>query len=178
MRTLVGLLVTSTFFTVPALAQDPAPQAAPTQLPLPSLKEEIDLSVRWLRSRQDRLSGAYAPPGAATIEPTALVLRALAKSPRQYVRRDGPFVSMALDHLIAHQDESGWIAAEDTDGDARLAQTRAAAAALYLYVDPASTAALAKAVGWLGEQGISDPAAREGQPVRDREQAARRAVEL
>ena len=121
---------------------------------VPDLKDECDRSVRWLRAQQDRKTGAYGDG----IESTALVLRALAESPRQYVRRDGPYVADALDFVIRHQDEAGWIADPGTPTSVRLAQTRAAAAAMYLYVDAETTRSLGSAVAWLAKNGVSDPA--------------------
>jgi Prenyltransferase and squalene oxidase repeat len=160
MRTLLLLLL----IAVPAAAtQD-----------VPNLKDEVDLSVRWLRSQQDRRTGAYGPG----VESTAQVLRALAHSPRHYVRRDGPYVADALDYLIGLQDDAGWIADKDAPAEVRVAQTRAAAAAFYLFVDGETTAALGKSVAWLAEAGISDPAAREPVFTRDKAVAGKRIAKL
>jgi len=150
-----------------------AASTAPAQ-DVPNLKDEVDRSVRWLRAQQDRVTGAYGDG----VESTALVLRALASSPRHYVRRDGPYVADALDHLIGLQDEAGWIAAPDADGPARLQQTRAAAAAMFLYVDPGTTAALGKAVAWLAGEGVTDPAGGASTYTKDKAKAARRVNQL
>lgn len=157
----------------------PLPAASASQDPgeppdLPALEDEIDFSIRWLRSVQDPRTGAYGHG----VESTALVLEALAHSPRQYARRDGPLVARALDHLIARQHAAGWIADEGAAAHARLAQTRAAARALFRFVDPGSTAALSRAVAWLGSQGVSDPAPGSGVRTTERSAAARRALKL
>ena len=64
------------------------------------------------------------------------MLYALAKSPRAYEIADGPFVSKAIDHLLRCQAEDGSIADAAAAAGARLAQTRAAAAALSALVTP------------------------------------------
>ena len=78
----------------------------PSQAELPSFKDDIDHSIRWLRSQQERLDGSYGD----TVSATSVALIALALSPRAYRRADGPFVARALDFLIERQDEDGWIA--------------------------------------------------------------------
>jgi len=149
-------------------------QPVPQDEKLPDLKGEIDLSIRWLRSVQDPATGAYGD----SLEGTALVLRALARSPRHYVRRDGPLVASALDHLIEHQSEEGWIAEADATEAQRLEQTRAAARAFFLFVDGETTPALARSVAWLGRNGIADPAAGDELETPARAEAAARAVRL
>ncbi len=146
---------------------------APAQ-EVPSIKDELDLSIRWLRGKQDRGSGLYG----TGVESTARVLTALGSSPRHYTRRDGPFVADALDALIARQDEEGWIADEGADPAARLAETRAAAEAMFLFVDPTTTRALGRAVAWLAEQGVSDPGGLHEPPTRDKQEALRRIRQL
>lgn len=134
----------------------PAETAAAAQ-ELPDLKEEIDLSIRWLRSKQDPKTGSYGHG----VESTALVLRALSRSPRKYVRSDGPLVARALDFVLEHQDGDGWIADEGVDAEERLTQTLSAARALYLYVDPETTPAVARAVSWLANNGVTEPTSTE-----------------
>ncbi len=126
----------------------------PASQDLTGLKDEIDLSIRWLRSVQDPTTGTYG----ADLQTTAQVLTALATSPRKYTRQDGPFVASALDALIAQQADAGWIAPADAAPSARLAITRTAAGALFHYPDAVSTPALGKSVAWLAQQGIADPA--------------------
>lgn len=148
---------------LPASAQD-----------APDIKHEVDLSIRWLRARQDRKTGAYGEG----VEGTALVLRALATSPRHYVRRDGPYVADALDHLIGLQDEDGAIAEEGAGEEERLEQTKAAAEAMYLYVDEKTTRALGRAVAWLGSKGVSAPAGKPARATDDPTEARKRVNEL
>lgn len=163
MRTL--LLPTLVFATLAS--------SAPAQ-DVPDLKDECDLSVRWLRAQQDRVKGHYG----GSIQSTSLVLQALAKSPRKYVRRDGPYVADALDFVIGHQSSDGWIAPEDATGADRMVATQAAVAALYLYVDPASTAALGKAVAWLAGEGVTDPAGEPMTFTTDKDEATKRVLKL
>ena len=105
---------------LPAVS-DPAPQD------LSSLKDEIDLSIRWLRSVQDPKLGRYG----SGVQDTAAVLTALASSPRHYTRIDGPFVAAGLDYLIGLQSAEGSIASSDADPGGVLMQTRQAAVALF-----------------------------------------------
>lgn len=153
-----------------------APASAPTlrAQDLSHLEDEIDLSVRWLRSAQDPKTGAYGDG----VESTALVLRALARCPREYTRQDGPFVALALDHLLARQAPEGWIADADAGAGERLDQTLAATRALFLYVDAATTPAVGKAVAWLGQQGVNDPGAEEEGHASEKAAAERRALAL
>jgi len=148
----------------PAAAQDD----------MPDIKGSVDLSIRWLRSSQDTKTGAYG----SGVESTALVLRALGVSPRNYTRHDGPYVQLALDYLLAHQAADGAISDADAKDDARLAQTQTAAAALFEHADDTTRAALGNALAYLGKQGVSDPSA--GLPVftKEREAALGQAVRL
>ena len=91
--------------TVPAAAQEPEkPAKVQGYLTLDGLKDEIDLSLRWLRSQQDLKSGSYGG-----VETTARVLLAFAVSPRGYHYEDGPYISKAVDHLLALQRDDGAI---------------------------------------------------------------------
>ena len=132
---------------------EPAPQD------LGGLKDEIDLSIRWLRSVQDPKVGSYGSGG----QDTSAVLTALATSPRHYTRSDGPFVAAALDYLIGLQSGSGSIATPGAEPGGVLMQTRQAAVALFGFVDPVTTPALGRAVAWLAKQGVSDPS--DGAPL-------------
>jgi hypothetical protein len=137
-------------------AQEAAPKAAPAQerkaerpdeRPL-DLEDEIDASIRWLRSTQDEATGRY---GSGVVD-TAWVLHALAVSPRRYRRVDGPFVARALDWLAAGQRADGMIADASAMGPELLHQTALAAAALADYADDASRAVLVRALKPIGEQ--------------------------
>jgi squalene-hopene/tetraprenyl-beta-curcumene cyclase len=134
--------------------------AEPVAQDLSALKEEIDLSIRWLRSVQDPKTGSYG----FGVRDTSAVLSALATCPRHYTRADGPFVALALDHLIGLQSEEGWIATPGAEPAAVLVQTRQAALALFGFVDPVTTPALGRAVSWLARQGLSDPSGGEPLP--------------
>lgn len=170
-RTLLAHLTCSGLLCLP-LAASSRPVSQDEKLP--DLKGEIDLSIRWLRSKQDPATGAYGD----SLATTALVLRALARSPRRYVRRDGPLVARALDHLLAHQSPQGWIAEPQATDAERLDETRAAARALFLFVDAETTPALARSVAWLGRQGVADPAADDAPRTPPRAEAHARAVQL
>lgn len=110
--------------------------AAPQEL---DLKSTIDGSIRWLRTQQIRETGAYGNG----VDDTAWVLRAFAKSPRAYVRRDGPFVEDALEFLGARQRADGAICDEGARNF--MAQTFGAIEALKLYQDPVSQGLAKKA---------------------------------
>lgn len=97
----------------------------------PDLKAVIDGAIRWMRSQQDRETGAYG-----SVEETAWVLRALAESPRSYVRRDGPFVEDALEFLGQQQREDGAIVGKD--GENVDSTTLYAIYAFERYSDPIS----------------------------------------
>lgn len=135
-----------------------ASSATPTTAPpqggdLANLKEEVDVSVRWLRSTQNPETGAYG----GGVEGTAWTLFALARSPRKYTRDDGPFVKKGLDFLLAAQAEDGAIADPDASPKNKLTQTQAAAAALSVHVAPETAAALGKAAVWLAAHGVESP---------------------
>jgi squalene-hopene/tetraprenyl-beta-curcumene cyclase len=131
-----------------------SPAASPAQGGgLSDLKHEVDFSVRWLRSTQNPETGAYG----GGVEGTAWTLYALAKCPRKYVAKDGPFVAKGLEFLVAAQSEDGSIADADAKGADRVAQTQTAAAALSSHVGPATAAVLGKAAVWLAEQGVDTP---------------------
>lgn len=157
----VMLRLTSALLLAPALLAPAGALPGPTspartaaaQDDLPDLKGVLDGTCRWLRSTQNPAEGSYG----GGVEGTAWVLYALAKSPRAYEIADGPFVSKAIDHLLARQAEDGSIADAAAAAGARLAQTRAAAAALSALVTPRTAPALGKAVIWLGEQGVDEP---------------------
>lgn len=154
----------------PGHAQDPALHTGEP----PDIKGAVDQSIRWLRSRQDPATGAYG----SHVETTAWVLRALAVSPRQYVRQDGPFVARAIDFLLEHAEADGTIADEGADAAERLVETRASAAALAHYADADTRETLAAALAWLAEQGVDDPNADLAAFADDKTGALRRTVEL
>jgi len=168
-------LVATPLFASPApgLSASPGPQGESAQ-DLSDLKDELDLSIRWLRSVQDAKTGSYG----ASIETSAQVLTALATSPRKYTRVDGPFVALALDYVVGFQAEQGWIARPDAGDAERLATTRVAAGALFHYVDKDTTPALAKAVAWLSSQGVADPSPAGSNTPTDKQAAASQARAL
>lgn len=106
----IPLLPEPALFAMPAVPSAwTSPAAAALGVPLPQdgslagLKEEVDVSVRWLRGTQNPETGAYG----GGVEGTAWALYALARSPRKYTADDGPFVKKALSFLISGQGEDG-----------------------------------------------------------------------
>lgn len=145
-----GALLSLLLLVLGSLWTSAQAQGEPTELrDLPSFSDEIDTSIRWLRSQQERATGAYG----AGVEATALVLVALAESPRAYGRADGPFVAGALDFLVAQQREDGSIADEDAKPEQVAKQTQRAAQALTLYFDETLEEPLAAALAKLPPSG-------------------------
>ena len=152
----------------PALASEPAPAQ------VSEIKDEVDRSIRWLRSTQDAKTGAFGHG----VEGTAWALVAMAECPRAYERSDGPFMTRALDFLASRAREDGAICDAHAEGAARVEQTRIAARALSRLVDESSSQQLAGALTYLARLEIDDP--DPGGPVAPAERAAaeRRAAEL
>ncbi len=113
-------------------------EAIPTQADL-DLGPELDKSLRWLRAKQ-------APDGSygGGVKGTAYALQAFAMSHRKYARRDGPFVSKALDYLIANQHDSGGIFNEGATEFQRSEQSILSWLALMQFEDQGSAAAREK----------------------------------
>jgi squalene-hopene/tetraprenyl-beta-curcumene cyclase len=141
---------------------------------LPDIKEEVDPSIRWLRSTQDPKTGAYG----GGVEGTAWTLKAMAESPRRYTSLDGAFVRDALSYLLARQAASGAIADADATGAARQRQTQLAASALFPLLSEDTKDAYARALRWLGENGVSDPQAGLPSYATDKPDALARATKL
>ncbi|MFT7668918.1 MAG: squalene-hopene/tetraprenyl-beta-curcumene cyclase [Planctomycetota bacterium] len=130
-------LLISVLFTVQpaALAQPQAPGTEPSVDDI-DLKTEIDRSIRWLRSTQGP-NGSYA----GTVGGTAWALQAFAMSPRKYTRRDGPFISKALDYLSSMQNaEDGGIYSPEAGEFERTNHSILAWLALRQYQDEKSSA--------------------------------------
>ncbi len=140
----------------------------------PNLGDEIRAGVRWLRSAQDPVTGAYG----GGVSGTAWALRALAECPDQYRAIDGPFVRKGLDYLRARQAADGTIADESAKDEARLAQTRLAAATLALYADSTTAEALKSALKKLAGAGLEGPAWDPPATQGSAEAAQKRAAEL
>ncbi|MCI0652813.1 MAG: terpene cyclase/mutase family protein [Planctomycetes bacterium] len=93
----------------------PAPPAA-AQAPRPTKKNvevALDRACNWLATEQ-QADGAYGmmvpdvgPIGDVGI--TALVIQALADSPRGYREEDGPFISKAVEYLLTNAHPDGGI---------------------------------------------------------------------
>ena len=146
-------LVASLVTPVTSATATPTCPTLAVQDDLPDLKDETDLSIRWLRGTQDRESGSYG--GGVTA--TAWTLRALAESPRKYVLEDGFFVRGALDYLLQHAADDGAICDEGASAKERREQTQLSALALFPYVkDAAAGPAYARALRFLGESGLTD----------------------
>jgi len=106
-------------------------------------KSLTDRAVRWLRSQQQD-DGGYG-----SVADTALVLQALALSPRAYTANEGPFVTRAIDALLAAQKDSGAICEDDAAPEDAVERTLAAARALALYGGSAVGEALLEAEAFL-----------------------------
>ncbi len=147
---------------------------SPAQAPSLDLEGPIDLSTHWLRENQDVASGSFGK----SVEATAWTLRAFHDGPRHYRRVDGPFVSKALDWLVAQQREDGSIATQGADAKRAAEETGLAVMALKLYADESNKAALAKALAFVGKApGLATPDADLPLPA-DAKQAEAAAAKL
>ncbi len=162
--TLVSLAVAFVALSIPnpaqaAAIQEPAALAKTVEI---DLKPDIDTALRWMRGRQEAQDGSYG----SSVETTAWVLRAMVDSPRRYVRLDGPFVSRALDYLMAHQSPDGSIHDANAPKERIADQTRVAAAALSLHADETTKPAIAKALAFIGQEvgGLPQPGPGWGDP--------------
>jgi squalene-hopene/tetraprenyl-beta-curcumene cyclase len=100
--------------------QPPAAAAAPAVAPAapagphggPSVKDAIDRGTNWLLRKQNP-DGGYGPSfgvkDTSDVGLTAFALYALARSPRKYKEHDGPFISKAVDFILARQQADGAI---------------------------------------------------------------------
>jgi squalene-hopene/tetraprenyl-beta-curcumene cyclase len=120
----------------PAAAQD----RIPGYLTLERLKDEIGVTVRWMRAQQDPLTGAYG-----NVEETCWALRTFAASPWRYGYDDGPFVSRAVDHLLALQQPNGAIFNPGASRLIQHVQTSACSETLVYFQDVPKVAAAWKA---------------------------------
>jgi squalene-hopene/tetraprenyl-beta-curcumene cyclase len=101
---------------VPAEPSAVAPAAAP-EPSLEAVKAAIDRGANWLIDHQ-LPDGSYGGDGAGAVAVsgspgiTAIALHALAICPRGYREEDGPFISKAVEFLLAQAREGGGIYAE------------------------------------------------------------------
>lgn len=180
MKIRLALLASLLFpLALPAGASQAPPAAAGAQAPAElDLGPTIDKALRWMRGQQDRGDGGYG----ASVATTARVLRAMIESPRRYQAVDGPFVSRALDYLVARQQASGAIHDAGAAGGDALRQTRLAAGALALHADPSRQPALSKALVFVaqasGEAASNDPGWEDAPLPEKREELLARAQEL
>lgn len=135
----------------------PMPSSGP--VPVPALvlsadgptasevKAEIDHSIRWLRARQDRASGAYENTLG-----TAWTVAALADSPRRYRPGDGPFLDDAIAYLLAQMEEGGDLSTTDQPDTLAVARL-----ALGAFDGPAAKGARERLEALLGEARQSWP---------------------
>ena len=149
-------LLTSAWFGLAAPAtpssQEPVPvQAPPAEsaqvAPLTSdeVRTAIDAALRWLRTQQYTESGSYG-----SVRETALALRAFLVSPRGYHVSDGPFLSRALDNLLAHQQADGAIAQDGVTQFERLNQSMLSYATLKLIDEEPGLSARVRLAKFLG----------------------------
>ncbi|MCA8980107.1 MAG: hypothetical protein KDC14_08785 [Planctomycetes bacterium] len=141
-----ALFTTATPLTALPQAQEKAgvqvPRTADGRLDV-DLGHAIDHSIRWLRAQQLK-DGSYG----GSVTDTAWVLRAMAESPRHYLRGDGPFVRDALDFLASRQDaKTGAIYDPQTEEAVRVEQSVLALLALELYSDADSRAVYERLAG-------------------------------
>ncbi len=148
---LIRLLLPALLLAAPTTAQTAAPAAEapaaqvqqPETVSASQLKSAADRSVRYLRTQQDLETGRYG-----SLLDTAVVLNALAQSPRAYKYQDGPYVALALDSLLASQGENGAFGAGELEPEEVSMLTLAALGPLAAY--PEGEAALARALAHLG----------------------------
>jgi len=118
------------------------------------LKVEVDRCARWLRGSQNLEDGSYG----GTVEGTAWTLRALHGSHRKYRMKDGPFITKAVDFLLAHQQGDGSIHDEQAETADIPAQTGLAVMALKLFANDSNKDALARGLAFVGrQQGLATP---------------------
>ena len=114
MRLLLSLFATLLLSINGATAQEPSPSY---ETPLPTIdpqlieeaKKSIDRGVHFLRSQQSS-EGSYG----RHVGVTAMVLLAMAESPRAYGIGDGPFVRRAVEWITAQVRPDGSISGEAT----------------------------------------------------------------
>jgi squalene-hopene/tetraprenyl-beta-curcumene cyclase len=145
----------------------------PAQEPDLDLKDELDPSIAWLRGTQDAKNGSYG----GGVEGTAWALRAYADSPRRYRRIDGPYVSRALDYLIARQQSDGSIHDENATDKQALEQTRLAVMALSRHAGETTKPVLAKALAFVARAN-AEPAGSEIQAPASRAEAFKLATSM
>lgn len=166
----------SPLHAAPAKAQTPAtPSQAGAKAP-EDFATPLRAAVRWLRAQQDPQSGSYG-----SVDATALALRAFATCPDRYRSVDGPFVRRAAQWLVAQQASDGSIASAGANDAARKHSTLLAVAALIALGEQEHSAAMAKAMEFVGADAARDalrwPIATSTWPLNEEEQlAAARAV--
>ena len=143
------MIATSTLLCALLALSPPAPapqdEAPAKPVTVPSLTDEIDLSLRWLRAHQDGSDGSYGNVAATTS-----VLMAFGDSHRRYRAGDGPFIDRAVRFLTDHQGAGGAIADGDVPEGGERAQTLATYLVLELLGGADSEAARGKAAAYLG----------------------------
>jgi len=137
------LLVAVALTVAPALpASTAAAQVRPQGYLTPEiLKEEIGVSLDWLRGQQDETTGGYG-----NVDETCWALKAFATSPWRYRYADGPFVSRAVDHLMSLQQPSGAIHDPGAIKVVQRAQSSTAAETLAFFKDAPEVAGAWKRV--------------------------------
>ena len=122
-------------------------QTAAPLIDLKGLEQEIDRSLRWLRSRQATEDGSYGD-----VTTTSTVLLAFSTSHRGYVPSDGPFISRAVDYLVALQGEDGRLAPAEASVVIARSETRQALGALARFPGALSADAANRALEFAGEK--------------------------
>lgn len=113
----IACLLFSSVVTAQPAAKQPAPtpdaakEAQPSDTMRPirkdQIKSAIDRGCNWLIDQQ-RPDGGYGSY-VSDVGITALVIHSLARSPRRYEEEDGPFMSAAVDLLLANRHKDGSI---------------------------------------------------------------------
>lgn len=134
LRAAVGLLA-GLAIAAPSTAQN----RTPGYLTFEGLKDEIGLTVSWLKTQQDPQTGSYGG-----WKETVWALKIFAQSPWHHGYDDGPFISRAVDILVGMQQPTGFIHEPGADRANVRFQTVACGEALSFFAAQPQVAAVVK----------------------------------
>ena len=132
-------------------------------LPSQDIQGALDRGARWLTQHQNP-DGGYGPYGegpevrvknTSDVGITAFVVYALARHPKRYSPVDGPFLSKAIDFLLAHQQEDGGIY-DPADPALQNYRTSVAILALTALDRVKYAAAIRRAQGFVKDQQLTE----------------------